>query len=85
VDDGFIDGLVARTTTAFGGQVAIAPRIFLRELVDVMDRVDLHPDYDPARDYAFTVADDDLTPEELAAARAQPPDADAPAAPHRLS
>ena len=67
VDDRFIDALVQQTTSAFGGQVAVVPRLFLRELVDVLDRVDLYPDYDPAQNFAFAIDEAGLTPEELAA------------------
>ncbi len=67
VDDAFIDALVQQATSAFGGQVSIVPRLFLRDLVDVMDRVDLYPDYDPEQDYDFTVDESALTPEELEA------------------
>ncbi len=44
-----------------GGGVGIAPRVFLKKLVDVLDRIDEHPDYDPRRDYALTVSDSELT------------------------
>lgn len=67
VDDAFLTALVAQVTRGFGGKVALAPRLFLRELVDVMDRVDLHADYDPAQHYALALDDTKLTAEELAA------------------
>jgi hypothetical protein len=39
----------------------------LRELVDVLDRVDQHEDYDPAVHYRLDLREDTgLTPEELA-------------------
>jgi hypothetical protein len=34
-----------------GTSVGIAPRLFLRRLVDVLDRVDEFPDFEPAKDY----------------------------------
>jgi len=67
VDDAFLKGLVAQITSGFGGKITLAPRLFLRELVDVMDRVDLHPDYEPAQHYALALDDTKLTAEELAA------------------
>lgn len=67
VDDRFLGALVSQVTLGFGGKVALAPRLFLRELVDVMDRVDLHVDYDPADHYHLELDDGKLTPEELAA------------------
>jgi hypothetical protein len=54
-------------TAGFGGKVSLAPRLFLRELIDVMDRVDIHEDYDPATHYRLELEDGKLTPEELAA------------------
>jgi hypothetical protein len=68
VSDAFIDRLVAKVTEGFGGDVGVVPRQFLRQLVDVMDLVDLEEDYDPEKAYGFTagplVA---LSPEEQAA------------------
>lgn len=48
VSDGFIDRLVAQVTSAFGGDVGVVPRQFLRKLVEVMDLVDQEPEFDPA-------------------------------------
>ena len=67
VDDRFLDALVAQVTDGFGGKVALAPRLFLRELVDVMDRVDQHDDYDPSEHYHLELDDHRLTDEEVAA------------------
>lgn len=71
VDDRFIDALVLQTTSAFGGQVTVVPRLFLRELVDILDRVDLHPDYDPTQRLTLEIDEALLTPEELAARHGQ--------------
>ena len=68
VDDAFLRALVAQVTSGFGGTVALAPRLFLRELVDVLDRVDQHEAYEPAEHYKLDLDDETkLTPEELAA------------------
>jgi hypothetical protein len=67
VNDAFMSALVERTTTAFGGEVSVVPRLFLRELVDVMDRVDQHRDFDPVSAYDLKISDDKLSPEELSA------------------
>jgi hypothetical protein len=67
VDNAFLRGLVAQVTAGFGGKVALAPRQFLRELIDVMDRVDIHEEYDPNAHYRLELDDSKLTPEELAA------------------
>lgn len=72
VGDYFLKALVEQVSTGFGGKVAIAPRLFLRELVDVMDRVDLHPGFDPARHYELNVNDAVLKPEELSAKYGKP-------------
>jgi hypothetical protein len=68
VDDRFLHALVAQVTAGFGGSVGLAPRLFLRELVDVLDRVDQHEAYEPAEHYALDLDDESkLTAEELAA------------------
>ena len=71
MSDEFLQALVTQVTTGLGGKVAMAPRLFLRELVDVMDRVDQHEGYDPARAYKLTLDEATLTTEELAAKRGQ--------------
>jgi hypothetical protein len=65
VDDAFIAALVDKLTEGFGGRVDVVPRLFLRTLVDVLDRVDAHPTYDPRAQYRLTVERDDLRDEEL--------------------
>lgn len=72
VDDTFLHGLVSQVTAGFGGKVALAPRLFLRELIDVMDRVDIHEAYDPRAHYKLELDDGKLTPEELAAKHGRP-------------
>ena len=47
--------------------MALAPRLFLRELIDVMDRVDIHEDFDPMVHYKLDLNDSKLTGEEIAA------------------
>jgi hypothetical protein len=75
VDDRFLTALVDQITTGFGGKVALAPRLFLRELIDILDRVDLHEDYRPADHYKLELEDNKLTPEG-AAKCGRPMDAD---------
>jgi hypothetical protein len=74
IDDRFLRALVAQVTAGFGGKVSLAPRLFLRELIDVMDRVDIHEDYDPGTHYHLELEDGKLTPEELAAKHGRPMD-----------
>lgn len=76
VDDQFLRALVDKVTAGFGGKVSLAPRLFLRELIDVMDRVDIHEDYDPREHYRLDLEDGKLTPEELAAKHGHELDAD---------
>ena len=68
IGDDFLMALVRQVTTGFRGAIAVAPRLFLREVVDVLDRVDQHEGYDPKDHYRFDLTDDSrLTTEELAA------------------
>lgn len=79
VSDTFLQGLVEKVTTGFGGKVTVAPRVFLRELVDVIDRVEQHEAYDPAAQYKLTLNGETLTAEEVAAKEGREvvdPDAD---------
>ena len=55
-------------TGHLGGKVGVAPRIFLKKLVaDVLDRIDLFPDFDPRRDYKLTITDRELNISERVA------------------
>ncbi len=78
ISDDFLRALVEQVTSGFGGKVALAPRLFLRELIDVMDRVDLHEDYDPVQHYKLELDDQKLTPEELAARHGRTLEPEAP-------
>lgn len=51
-----------------GGKVGVAPRIFLKRLIDVLDRVDGHPEFDPRRDYELVVSAAEMSDEERSAA-----------------
>ncbi|MBZ2195403.1 BREX system ATP-binding protein BrxD [Occultella gossypii] len=55
VDDGYVATLADAVAGELGGKVGVAPRLFLRKLVDVMDRVDQFEEFRPRRDYALTV------------------------------
>ncbi len=70
-DDAYIDALAQAVTGHLGGNVGVAPRLFLKKLVaDVLDRVELHPDFDPRQHYALTLAEHEMTVQERAAAGA---------------
>ncbi|BDH15730.1 BREX system ATP-binding protein BrxD [Streptomyces hygroscopicus] len=69
VDDAYVGELATAVTGSLGGNVGIAPRVFLRKLVaDVLDRVDEFQDFDPRRHYELTVSAGELTDTERNAA-----------------
>jgi hypothetical protein len=68
IDDSFLTDLASHVTGTLGGKVGIAPRIFLRRLVDELDKVDEHADYDPREYVGDPIATEDMTDEERAAA-----------------
>ena len=70
VDDATLRGLAEGVAGQLGGKVGIAPRIFLKRLVDLIDRVDEFPEFQPAKDYKLVVKPGELTLEERAAAGA---------------
>jgi hypothetical protein len=69
VDDAYLADLALGVAGGLGGQVGVAPRLYLKKLVgDVLDRVDQFPGFDPRRHYRLTLTATDLTPQEQAAA-----------------
>lgn len=44
-----IEALASQVTEGFKGDVGVIPRHFLRQFVDILDLVDINPDYDPAK------------------------------------
>ena len=64
-----LERIVDAVATGFGGRVEVAPRVFLRDLVDVCDKVDQFDDYDPATGYGLQVDEAELEPVELHAWR----------------
>jgi len=71
VDDGYIETLAHAVAGGLGGKVGVAPRLFLKKLVaDVLDRVDLHESFDPRQHYKLTLAENEMTAIERAAAGA---------------
>jgi hypothetical protein len=75
VDDTYVTDLARAVTGELGAKVGVAPRLYVKKLADVLDRVDLHPTYDPRVDYELTVADSELTEvERNARAGASSPD-----------
>ena len=72
VDDEVLARLARGVAGELGGKVGIAPRIYLKRLVGLLDRVDEHPDFEPGEHYELTVDAGELTPEERAAAGVAP-------------
>lgn len=71
VNDDYVRTLARSLAGKLGGKVGIVPRLFLKKLVgDVLDRVDQHPDFDPRKHYALTLADTEMSETERAAAGA---------------
>lgn len=65
VNDKVIDDLADAMTAGFGGRIGVIPRLFLRRFVDLLDRADQYPDFDPQeflqQQGLTAVADEDLT------------------------
>ncbi len=75
VDENYVAELADAVAGKLGGKVGIAPRIFLKKLVaDVLDRIEQFPDFQPRRDYALTVADQELAPAERVGRQPHPDD-----------
>ena len=77
VDDAYVTDLAKAVAGELGGQIGVAPRIFLRKLVaDVLDRVAEFPDFDPRQHYQLTLSAAELTDVERNAAALRPSSAD---------
>ncbi len=70
VDDGYLAAFADAVAGRLGGRIGIAPRLYLKKLVDVFDRVDDHPTFDPRRDYPLMIAAAEFTDVERNAASA---------------
>ncbi|PIQ39353.1 MAG: hypothetical protein COW58_12165, partial [Thalassolituus sp. CG17_big_fil_post_rev_8_21_14_2_50_53_8] len=73
-NDAYIETLSDAITGNLGGKVGVVPRIFLKKLVDVLDRIDQHEEFDPRKHYTLTLADTELTPTERSVRAAESPD-----------
>ncbi|EEP73862.1 ATP/GTP-binding protein [Micromonospora sp. ATCC 39149] len=70
-DDEYLGELASAVAGRLGGQVGVAPRVYLKKLVaDVFDRVDQFADWNPREHYALTLRSDELTEVERNAASA---------------
>jgi hypothetical protein len=62
VDGDYVATLARALTGELGGKVGVVPRVFAKKLVgDVLDRVDLHADFEPRQHYALTITENELT------------------------
>jgi hypothetical protein len=68
VTNAVVTDLARGVAGKLGGRVGVAPRIFLKRVVDLLDRVDEHPDFEPREHYSLVVEPSELTEEERAAA-----------------
>lgn len=68
ITDAVINDLARGVAGKLGGRVGVAPRIFLKRVVDLLDRVDEHADFDPREHYSLVVEPAELTEEERGAA-----------------
>lgn len=68
VDDGMVDAVAAAVTGQLGGKVGVAPRIFLKRLVGLLDQVDEHPDFDPRQHFKVVLNPSEMSAEERQAA-----------------
>ncbi|MEU7481308.1 BREX system ATP-binding protein BrxD [Lentzea sp. NPDC042327] len=77
VDDDYLQTFATAVAGNLGGKIGVAPRLFLRKLVlNVLDTVEQHADFDPRRDYALTIDRGELTSAEREAAAVTPDDID---------
>ncbi len=68
--DAFIKQLAAAVAGRLGKQVGIAPRLFLRKLVDVLDKIDQFEAFDPMHDYEVQISESEMVDAEKAAVSA---------------
>jgi hypothetical protein len=66
--DAYLVQLAGSISGQLGGRVGIAPRLYLRALVDALDRVEQFPEYHLAQGLLPELANSDLSEEERAAA-----------------
>jgi hypothetical protein len=69
--DDLLKRLAEGVAGRLGGKTGVAPRLYLKKLVaDVLDRIELHPEFDPWKDYQLTIREEEMTPEERESAPA---------------
>lgn len=66
VTNEYLGGLADTVAGRLGGRVGVAPRLYLRKLVDILDKVEQFPDYVPAEASTVAVAETELNADERA-------------------
>lgn len=75
VDDAIISALASGIAGRLGGEVGLAPRIFLKKLVsELLDVVELHEDFDPREHCKPVITGEELNDAERAVAGPVSPD-----------
>ncbi len=75
VDDQVISSLASGIAGRLGGEVGLAPRIFLKKLVtELLDVVELHPEFNPREHYQPVITGEELNDAERSAVAAVSPD-----------
>lgn len=67
VPDDYLGAFAAGVAGQLGGRVGIAPRVFLRKLVDLLDKIEQFPDFIPDAAGAVRIAAGELNDDERAA------------------
>ncbi|WP_447943088.1 BREX system ATP-binding protein BrxD [Microbacterium aurum] len=67
VPDDYLVAFAAGVAGQLGGRVGIAPRVFLRKLVDLLDKIEQFPDFIPEAAGAVRIAERELNGDERAA------------------
>ncbi|MDF2047777.1 BREX system ATP-binding protein BrxD [Microbacterium sp. Kw_RZR3] len=67
VTDEYLAGLADTIAGRLGGKVGVAPRLYLRKLVDTLDKVEQFPEFQPPAPSGAVVADGELNADERAA------------------
>ncbi len=69
--DPVVEALARDVTGHLGGKVGIAPRLFLKKLIALLDQVEEHPTFDPTEHWKLSVTAADMTADEREAAGIQ--------------
>lgn len=67
VTDDYLAGLAETIAGRLSGKVGVAPRLYLRKLVDILDKVEQFPDFVPPAALGVVVDDGELNADERAA------------------